>query len=92
MTHNLTEAIKHKIRDISDDHENLSRVCKLQLRSESRAKQLEILEDLKSQINADQKQVNDISKESGSFNWHTCIPLGDSGYVLTKQEFGDAVN
>ena len=92
MTHYLTEAIQHQVRDIPDDLDNLSRVCKLQLRSERRAKQLEVLEDLTSRMTAEQKQVNDISRESGSSNWLTCLPLEDSGYVLTKQEFWDAVN
>ena len=53
---------------------------------------LMILEDLKSRMTADQKQVNEISRESGSSNWLTCLPLEDSGYALTKQEFWDAVN
>ena len=84
MTHNITEAIKHQVCNIPDDLDNLSRVCKLQLRSEHRAKQLEVLEDLKSRMTADPKQVNDISRESGSSNWLTCLPLEDSGYVSTK--------
>ena len=92
MTRNLTEAIKHQICDIPDDLDNLSRVCKLQLRSERRATQLETLEDLKSRMTAEQNRVNDISRESGSSNWLNCLPLEDSGYVLTKQEFWDAVN
>ena len=92
MTRNLTDAIKHQIRDIPDDLDNLSRVCKLQLRSERRATQLETLEDLKSRMTAEQNRVNDISRESGSSNWLNCLPLEDSGYVLTKQEFWDAVN
>ena len=89
---NLTEAIQHQIRDIPDDLDNFSRVSKLQLRSECRAKQLETLEELKSRMTAEQNRVNDISRESGSSNRLTCLLLEDSGYVLTKQEFWDVVN
>ena len=51
MTNNLTEALKHQVRD-PDDLDNMSRVSNLQLRSERRTKQLEVLEDLKSRMTA----------------------------------------
>ena len=40
----------------------------------------------------DQIRVNEIARESGSSNWLTYLPLEDSGYVLNKQEFWDAIN
>ena len=92
MTFNLTSAIQHQQREYPEDLDELSRVCKLQLRSERRAKQLESLEDLRTRMNDAQKQVNESARESGSSNWLTSLPLEDSGHVLTKQEFWDALN
>ena len=43
-------------------------------------------------MNAEQKKVNEIARESGSSNWLTSLPLEESGYVLKKQEFWDALN
>ena len=90
MTLNLTSAIEHQQREYPKDLDELSRVCKLQLRSERRAKQLESLEDLKTRMDDAQKRVNEIARETGSSNWLTSLPLEDSGHVLTKQEFWDA--
>ena len=92
MTEHLTAAIQDQCVDIPADLDNLSRQCKLRIKSERRSRQLEILEDLKSRMNADQIRVNEIAREAGSSNWLTCLPLQDSGYVLSKQEFWDALN
>ena len=92
MTENLTAAITSQQRDIPDDLDDLSRACKLQIRAERRARQVEILEDLKLRMSPDQIRVNEIAREAGSSNWLTCLPLEDSGYVLNKQEFWDAIN
>ena len=78
MTENLTAAIKSQQRDIPDDLDDLSRVCKLHIRTERRARQVEVLEDLKLRMSPDQIRVNEIAKESGSSNWLTCLPLEDS--------------
>ena len=92
MTEILTSAIKSQCHEIPVDFDELSRKCKLEIRSERRAKQVQILEDLKARMNSDQKRVNEIAQESGSSNWLTVLPYEDSGYILTKQEFWDALN
>ena len=92
MTKDLTSAIRSQQSEIPDDLDDMSRLCKLEIRSERRVKQLEVLEDLKLRMSSDQVRVNEIARESGSSNWLTCLPLEDSGYVLTKQEFWDALN
>ena len=84
--------IKIQNRELTDDFDELSRLCKLKIRTERRAKQAETLENLILRMSQDQKRVNEISRESGSSNWLSCLPLEDSGYVLTKQEFWDALN
>ena len=92
MTKDLTSAIMSQQSEIPEDLDDMSRLCKLEMRSERRVKQLEVLEDLKLRMSSDQVRVNEIARESGSSNWLTCLPLEDSGYVLTKQEFWDALN
>ena len=92
MTENLTASIKIQSRDLPEDFDELSRLCKLKIRTERRAKQVETLENLILRMSQDQKRVNEISRESGSSNWLSCLPLEDSGYVLTKQEFWDVLN
>ena len=71
MTENLTAAVKYQRRDIPDGLDDLSRVCKLHIRAGRRARQVEVLEDLKLRMSPDQIRVNEIAKESGSSNWLT---------------------
>ena len=92
MTKDLTSAIRSQQSEIPDDLDDMSRLCKLEIRSERRAKQLEVLEDLKLRMSSDQVRVNEIARESGSSNWLTCLPLENREYVLSKQEFWDALN
>ena len=87
MTEILTSVIKSQCHEIPVDFDELSRKCKLDIRSERREKQVETLEDLKLRMNSDQKRVNEIAQESGSSNWLTVLLYEDSGYFLTKQEF-----
>ena len=65
MTEHLTTAIQNQLTDIPADLDNLSRQCKMRIKSERRSKQLEILEDLKTRMSAEQIRVNGMARESG---------------------------
>ena len=54
MTKDLTSAIRSQQSEIPDDLDDMSRLCKLEIRSECQAKQLEVLEDLKLRMSSDQ--------------------------------------
>ena len=92
VTSNLISAIQHDQQDNPKDLEELSRVCKLQLRLEGRARQLEFSEALRTVMDDAPRQVNKIACKSGSPNWLTSLPLKDLGHVLTKQKFWYALN
>ena len=92
ITEILAPAIRSQCHEILVDFNDLSRKCKLDIRSEQRGKQVQTIEVLKSHMNTDQKRVNEIAQESGSSNWLIVLPYEDSGYVWTKQEFWGASN
>ena len=62
ISENLSAAVKSQQRTIPDDLNDLSRLCKLQIRTKRRIGQVETLEDLKLRMSPDQIRVNEIAK------------------------------
>lgn len=61
MTESLSTAIRNQVPELPDDFDELTKSCKLRIRSERRRVQNEILDDLLSRMSADQKKVNEIT-------------------------------
>ena len=49
------------------------------------------LEEMRNSMNEKMKRCNDISKETGSSNWLSVIPMRKFNYVLNKQQFWDSI-
>ena len=47
--------------------------------------------ELRTQLNENQKRLNDITQEKGVSNWLKTYPISDQGYGLNKQQFWDCV-
>ena len=50
-----------------------------------------MLQEIRNELNDDQRRQNDLNKECGSYNWLTTLPLKDHDYNLNKEEFWDAL-
>ena len=49
------------------------------------------LEELRNSMNEKRKRCNDISKETGSSNWLSVIPMREFNYALNKQQLWDSI-
>ena len=49
------------------------------------------MSELRTQLDENQKCLNDITHEKGVSNWLTAYPISDQGYDLNKQQFWDCV-
>ena len=47
--------------------------------------------ELRTQLNENQKRLNDITQEKGVSNWLKAYPISDQGCDLNKQQFWDSV-
>ena len=47
--------------------------------------------ELRTQLNENQKCLNDITQEKGVSNWLKVYPISDQGYDFNKKQFGDCV-
>ena len=50
-----------------------------------------LLDSLSDQLSSDQKKLLDLTSQKGSSAWLTALPIASQGFLLSKQEFSDAL-
>lgn len=74
-------------------NENANEISKTksQIKSERNKSHQNILQGLLSQMDESAKRQSEANQEIGASNWLTTLPIKESGYYLTKEQFFDAL-
>ncbi|XP_066925277.1 uncharacterized protein [Clytia hemisphaerica] len=64
---------------------------KYKVMREKDARQKLKLEEIRSQMSAEELKANDLAQAKGASNWLTALPLQNENFTLTKREFYDAI-
>ena len=86
----ITQLIKdqYQIYSVNETEQKLIK-SNVKINKEERYKAT--LTELRTQLNENQKPLNDITQEKAVSNWLKAYPISDQGYDLNKQQFWDCV-
>ena len=86
----MTENLKNVILDgLTEIFNNKAEKSKIKLERFNLQKQT--LNELRNEMNDDEKRRNDANQECGSSNWLSTLPIKEFGYDLNKEQFWDAL-
>ena len=88
----MTSAIINQQHELPPNFQDVTKKAKTEIRCRRRQRQKECLEELRSSMSRENLRANDIAPEVGASNWLTTLPIGETGFVLNKREFWDAIS
>ena len=90
LTSSLTLLIKDEYQ-IHSVNKTEQKSVKLNIKINKEERYNATLTELRTQLDENQKRVNDITQEKGVSNWLKAHPISDQGYDLNEQQFWDCV-
>ena len=77
-------------QDVNEGDDN-EQTTKQKVKTERNNLYETLLDQLRDEMNHQEKRQNEANREAGSYNWLTTLPLKEYDYNLNKEEFWDAL-
>ena len=90
VTEQLTSALYNQDQSLNIDEEKQAEIMK-DVKSKKEALFKEYRDNIRDKANESTRWILDLASEKGSSSWLTSLPLKKYGFILTKQQFHDAV-
>ena len=86
----MTASLKHLILGKTYEDDDQSKT-KSQIKSERNKMHENTLQEIRLEMNDEERRLNEANQESGSYNWLTALPMKVHAYNLNKDQFWDAI-